>query len=215
MQASAKSSRPGERPSVRNTRFSSAACTSHRVRRDGSPAPLSRGERSLGQDRLSPEFRHERTPRHRGHSWRCRAPSCPCQAEPCRRPGRCSSDNEGRSASAVASRAERGWSAPKRSLVAASLLVREGHSSGASDRALECRVERGSSATTRPSCWHDAGSDPSCGACGVGVGCGLCLAERGAGSSEVWPWSLHYGVVCGIRSCGPVCRSCSRLLAPP
>ena len=45
---------------LRNTRFSSAACASSRVRHDGSTAPLSRGERSLGQGWLRPPPRHKR-----------------------------------------------------------------------------------------------------------------------------------------------------------
>ena len=61
----ASSTRRSSCRSVRNTRFSSTGCTSHRVRRDGSPAPLSRGERSLGQDRQRPEFRQREGSRRR------------------------------------------------------------------------------------------------------------------------------------------------------
>lgn len=47
------------RRSVRNTRFSSAACTSHRMRGRRIADPLSRRERCLGQDRPRPEIRQE------------------------------------------------------------------------------------------------------------------------------------------------------------
>ena len=40
-----------------NTRFSSAACTSHRVRPDGSPAPLSRAWPRSAETRVSPKPR--------------------------------------------------------------------------------------------------------------------------------------------------------------
>ena len=52
--------RRASRRSVRKTRFPSAACTSHCVQRDESPALLLRGERSLGRDRMRPEIRHLR-----------------------------------------------------------------------------------------------------------------------------------------------------------